>query len=257
LFFSDLIEAHEVAHQWWGNIVMPAGYQDEWLSEAVANYSSLLYLEKKKGAKAMEDVLEDFRDALVRKDAKGTTTESAGPITWGFRLEASGNPEARNDITYDKGAWVLHMLRRRVGDGPFLKLLAELRRRYDSRTVSTAQFAALVKEFVPPRVAGSPGFNVDSFFDNWVYATGIPALKLDYTVKGVAPAIKLSGTIEQSGVDDDFSIEAPVEIQFAKGPPQTIWVETTNDGATFTATLKQAPLKVSIPEGRNILAVKK
>ena len=85
VFFSDLIEAHDVAHQWWGNIVMPAGYQDEWLSEAVANYSSLLYLEKKKGVKAMEDVLENFRDALVSKDEKGATTESAGPITWGFR----------------------------------------------------------------------------------------------------------------------------------------------------------------------------
>ena len=260
LFYSDLIEAHEVAHQWWGNIVMPATYQDEWLSEAVADYSALLYLEKKKGSKAMEDVLEDFRDILVRRDANGETTESAGPIAWGYRLDGSGNPAARNDITYDKGAWVLHMLRRRMGDGPFLKMLAELRKRYDSRAVSTAQFAALVKEFIPPRAAGgpaaSPAFNVDSFFDNWVYSTGIPDLKLNYAVKGTAPAIKLSGTIEQSGVDDDFSIEVPVEVQFANGS-QTIWVATSNDGATFSASLKQAPLKVSIPIGRRVLAVKK
>ncbi len=257
VFFSDLMAAHEVAHQWWGNIVVPAGYQDEWLSEALANYSSLLYLEKKRGAKAMEDVLEDFRDTLIKRDAKGATTESAGPITWGFRLESTGNPAARDDITYDKGAWVLHMLRRRMGDGPFLKMLSELRRRYDSRTVSTAQFAALVKEFAPPRTAGAMAFNADSFFDNWVYSTGIPALKLEYTAKGVAPAVKLSGTIEQSGVDDDFSIQAPVEIQFAKGPPQVIWVQTSNGGATFSATLTQAPLKISIPEGRDLLAVKK
>lgn len=257
VFFSDLIAAHEVAHQWWGNIVLPAGYQDEWLSEALASYSSLMYLEKKRGVKPMEDVLEDFRDTLIERDAKGLTTESAGPITWGFRLESTGNPAARNDITYDKGAWVLHMLRRRMGDGPFLKMLSELRRRYDSRTVSTAQFAALVKEFAPPRAAGALAFNADSFFENWVYSTGIPALKLEYTAKGVAPAVKLSGTIEQSGVDDDFSIQAPVEIQFAKGPPRVIWVQTSNDGATFSATLTQAPLKVSIPEGRDLLAVKK
>jgi Peptidase family M1 domain len=257
VFFSDLIAAHEVAHQWWGNIVMPAGYQDEWLSEGVANYSSLMYLEKKKGVKAMEDVLEDFRDALIKKDSSGATVESAGPITWGFRLESTGDQAARNAITYDKGAWVLHMLRRRMGDGPFLKLLAELRRRYDSRTVSTAQFAALVKEFAPARVAGTLGFNVDSFFENWVYSTGIPALKLDYTVKGVAPAVKISGTIEQSEVDDDFSIQAPVEIQFASGAPQVIWVQTSNDGATFSATLKQTPVKVAISEGRAVLAVKK
>src|SRR5262249_55063269 len=49
VFFSDLLQAHEVAHQWWGNIVLPAGYQDEWIPEALANYSALLYLEKKRG----------------------------------------------------------------------------------------------------------------------------------------------------------------------------------------------------------------
>ena len=265
VFFSDLIEAHEVAHQWWGNIVRPAGYQDEWLSEAVANYSSLMYVEKKKGAKAMEDVLEDYRDSLVKRDSKGATTESAGPITWGFRLDSSGNASARNDITYYKGAWVLHMLRRRMGDAPFTKMLAELRRRYDSRAVSTAQFAALVKEFAkespPLRSPGASGvnaaFNTDSFFDNWVYSTGIPELKLDYTVKGAAPAVKLSGTIQQTGVDDDFSVEVPVEVQFAAGAPQTIWVLTSSDGATFAATLKQIPVKVSIPSGRGVLAVNK
>jgi aminopeptidase N len=100
-------------------------------------------------------------------------------------------------------------------------------------------------------------FNADAFFDNWVYATGIPGLKLVYAAKGVAPAVKLTGTIEQSGVDDDFSMEAPVEIQFAKGPPQVIWVQTSNDGAPFSATVKEVPVKVSIPVGRGVLAVKK
>ncbi len=149
------------------------------------------------------------------------------------------------------------MLRRRLGDDRFFKMLAELRRRYDSRAVSTEQFLALVKEFAPPRAAGVKQFNVDAFFENWVYSTGIPALKLAYTAKGLAPAVRISGTIEQSGVDDDFSMEAPVEIQFAKGPPQVIWVQTSNDGATFSAILKQAPVKVSIPAGRGVLAVKK
>ena len=204
-------------------------------------------------------MLEDYRDALMRKDSSGAAAESVGPITWGLRLQSAGDPSAWHDITYYKSAWILHMLRRRMGDDRFLKMLAELRRRYDSRTIATEQFLALVKEFAPPRLAGSGAktFKVDAFFDNWVYATGIPALKLVYTVKGVAPAVRISGTIEQSGVDDDFSIEAPVEIQFASGPSQTIWVDTSNDGATVSATLRQAPLKVSIPAGRGVLAVKK
>ncbi len=258
VFFSDLIEAHEVAHQWWGDVVMPASYQDEWLSEGLANYSALMYLEKKKGVKAMEDVLEDYRDSLIKKDSSGAAIESAGPITWGFRLEAAGDPAAWHHITYYKGAWILHMLRRRLGDDRFLKMLAELRRRYDSRSVSTEQFLALVKEFTPPRgAAGAKTFNAEAFFDNWVYSTGIPALNLTYAVKGLAPAVKISGTIQQSGVDDDFSMQAPVEIQFAKGPPQVIWVETSNDGAAFSATLKEVPVKVSIPAGRGVLAVKR
>jgi hypothetical protein len=257
VFFSDLIEAHEVAHQWWGDSVIPASYQDEWLSEGLANYSALMYLEKKRGAKAMEDVLEDYRDRLLKKDSTGAAAESAGPITWGFRLESAGDTAAWHDITYYKSAWILHMLRRRLGDDRFLKMLAEAHRRYDSRTISTEQFLALVKEFAPPRAAGVKTFNADAFFDNWVYSTGIPALKLTYTAKGLAPAVKLSGTIEQSEVDDDFSMEAPVEIQFAKGPAQTIWVQTSNDSAVFSATLKEVPVKVSIPAGRAVLAVKR
>lgn len=257
VFFSDLIEAHEVAHQWWGDAVIPASYQDEWLSEGLASYSALMYLEKKRGVKAMEDVLEDYRDLLLKKDSTGSAAESAGPITWGFRLESAGDTAAWHGITYYKSAWILHMLRRRLGDDRFLKMLAELRRRYDSRTISTEQFLALVKEFSPPRAAGVKTFNAQAFFDNWVYATGIPQLKLTYTAKGLAPVVKISGTIEQSGVEDDFSMEAPVEIQFAKGSTQTIWVQTSNDGATFSATLKEVPAKVSIPAGRGVLAVKK
>jgi len=253
VFFSDLMQAHEVAHQWWGNLVVPAGYQDEWLSEALASYSALMYLEKKKGAKAMEDVLEDYRDALVKKDGEGATTESVGPITLGFRLEA-GSEEAFRDITYYKGAWVFHMLRRRLGDERFLKMLAELRRRFDSSPVTTAQLRAVVKQFLP---AGVTPAMVDNFFDTWVYSTGVPALKVNYTVKGVAPAVRISGTVEQSGVGDDFSIEAPVEIQFAKGAPQVVWVETTNSGAVFSATVRQAPVKVSIPAGTGVLAARK
>ena len=54
-FFSELLETHEVAHQWWGNMVVPASYHDDWLIESLANYSALLLLERRKGVKAMDD----------------------------------------------------------------------------------------------------------------------------------------------------------------------------------------------------------
>jgi hypothetical protein len=249
LFFSDLMVAHEVAHQWWGNVVIISSYQDEWLTEALANYSALLWLEKKNGTKAVDAILDDFRARLLAKDDQGRTLEAAGPIVWGVRLESSGIPDAWRAITYEKGAWIFHMLRRRLGDERFLKMLAELRRRYEFRVVTTEEFRALAAEFLPPR---SPSDTIDSFFDNWVYSTGIPKLKLQSSIHG----FKVSGTVMQSGVDNDFSVEAPVEIQFAKGPPQTVWVRTASDGAPFSVTVKQAPTKVSLaPYG--VLAAKK
>jgi hypothetical protein len=60
--------------------------------------------------------------------------------------------------------------------------------------------------------------------------------------------VKLSGSIDQSGAGDDFSMDAPVEAQFVKGPPQTIWVRTTGDDNTFTANLRQVPVRVVIPD---------
>ena len=148
---------------------MPASYQDEWLSEGLANYSALMYLEKKRGVKAMEDVLEAItRDFLIRKGFDWRGDRGGRPYNvGGFGWNPAGDPAAWHDITYYKSAWILHMLRRRLGDDRFLKMLAELRRRYDSRTVSTEQFLALVKEFAPPRAAGVRTFDVDAFFDNW------------------------------------------------------------------------------------------
>ncbi len=243
-FFSDLIAPHEVAHQWWGNVVTTSSYQDEWMPEALASYSALLWLERKKGTKTIDNVLESYRDHLLAKSDDGRTIESAGPIVWGTRLDAIGKGDAWRVITYEKGAWIFHMLRRRLGDDRFMKMLAELRRRYEFRSISTEDLRALAKEFLPPKTRPD---SIDSFFENWVYSTGIPQLKLKYAVRGAAPAVKISGTVTQTGVDDDFSVEVPVEIQFAKGAAQTIWVRTSSDAATFTATLRQAPSRIVLP----------
>jgi aminopeptidase N len=133
-------------------------------------------------------------------------------------------------------------------------MLAELRRRYEFNVVTTENFRTLVKEYLPPKVSKN---SVDLFFDNWVYSTGIPNLKLSYAVKGAAKQWKVSGTIEQSGVDNDFSAEVPVEVQFAKGPSQIVWVETSDEPATFSATIQDLPVKVTLGTGTTVLAAKK
>ncbi len=253
LFFSDILQAHEAAHQWWGNVVATSDYQDDWLMEALANYSALLYLEKKRGPRVMDNVLEGYKNNLLKQDAEGRTLESAGPITWSLRLQSSQSPRAWATITYQKGAWIIHMLRRRMGDGRFFPMLAELCRRYRFKSIDTNAFRSLAVEFMPKDV---PDRNLEGFFEQWVYSTGIPSLKFTYSVKGKAPALKLTGTVTQSDVADDCSVLVPVEIQLAKGKTIVEWVETGDEPATFTRNLPQLPLRVQLDAFNGVLARK-
>jgi hypothetical protein len=242
-FFSELIVAHETAHQWWGNVVTAGSYRDEWISEGLANYSAILWLEKKKGLKSVEEVLEESRNRLLRKTADGRPLESAGPIVWGQRLESAGVAEGWRAITYDKGAWIIHMLRKRMGDERFLAMLAAIRKEYEFRPMSTEEFNTAIKKAMP---AKSSTEWVDSFFDNWVFSTGVPSLKLKYSTRGTAPALRVSGTVTHGDVDDDFSADVPVEISFAKGAPQIVWVRSSAEGTSFNVAVKQPPVKVAI-----------
>jgi len=251
-FYIDLLEAHEVAHQWWGNVVSPAGYRDNWLMEALANYSALLYLEKRDGRATLDAALDNYRQDLLKKDQNGQTAESAGPIVLGARLESSQSPVAWNSITYGKGSWILHMLRGLTGDERFLAMLGELRRRYEWKTISTEQFQQLAAEFLPPH---SPDPKLEKFFEQWVYGTGIPTLALNYSVHGRAPAVKVAGTVTQSDVDPEFSVAVPLDIE-SGGTRQVKWVRTSGSPETFAASLKQAPVKVAL-DTSNVLAVAK
>jgi hypothetical protein len=115
LFFSELLAAHEVAHQWWGNSVAAARYEDDWLMEALASYSSLQYLEKRRGPRVVESILGEYQANLLKKGEDGRTVESMGPVIWGLRLQSSQSEIAWRTIVYEKGAWIMHMLRRRLG----------------------------------------------------------------------------------------------------------------------------------------------
>jgi len=249
-FFRDLLLAHEVAHQWWGNIVSSNSYHHEWLMEALANYSALMYMESKVGAKADETALEVYRRNLFLKGPDGETTESEGPVVQGRRLEGSNNPAAYTAVIYGKGTWILHMLRRRMGDERFLKMLAELRRRYQFQALDTDGFRKVCAEFLPP---GSIDPKLEGFFDQWVYGTGVPALKLTYSVKGKPGAYKLTGTLTQSDVDEDFSIAIPVEIQTGRGKPIVQQVRTSSDPVSFTVNVGVANARAVLDPGMSVL----
>ena len=245
-FFTDLMRIHEVAHQWWGNVIVPATYHHDWLMEALANYSALLYFEGTQGRKVFDAMLDEYRRDLLRKNSEGNTLESAGPVVQGRRLETAANPNAWATIIYGKGTWIMHMLRRRMGDAQFFKMLGELRRRYEWNVIETDQFRTLAAGYLPP---GSKDPKLEVFFDQWVYSTGLPALKLSYSVKGKPGAFKLTGTVTQTEVGDDFSLIVPVEVQVG-AKKVIVQVRTGPDPAPFTLAVASAGAKAVLdPQG--------
>jgi hypothetical protein len=243
IFFGDMLQAHETAHQWWGNRVTAATYRDNWLMEALANTTALLYLEKRRGTHSVEQMLDSYRIALLAKNDSGQSVDSAGPIVLGTRLESSQEPRAWRTITYGKGSWIMQMLRARMGSERFLAMLAEIVKRYDRKEITTEQFRLLAAGFLPPK---SEDPKLESFFEQWVYGTGIPTMKMSYSVKGAAPNVRVTGTLTQSGVDEDFSAAVPIEVQIARGKSITQWVRSADVPVTFTMPLKAAPLKVTL-----------
>lgn len=253
LFFSELLHTHETAHQWWGNVVTSTAQQDDWLMEALANYSALMMLEQKKGSKEMQRVLAQYREMLLAKDADGATVEATGPIRLGLRLQSSQNPAAWRNIVYDKGSWILHMLRARMGDANFRAMLGEFARQHRFQSVTAVQFRETAAAHMPK---GAPDASLESFFESWVESTGIPTLSLSHKLTGKAPALSLQLTLRQSGVEEHFSTVAPVVIETPRQKPRVIWMQTGPEPAAMTVPLRAAPSKVSLDPENAVLAVK-
>jgi len=245
-YFRDLLVAHEVAHQWWGNIVTTASYHNEWMMESLANYSAMMYMESKLGPKSLEIALDLYRKELFLKGPDGETAESEGPVVQGRRLESSNNPNASIAVVYGKGTWIIHMLRRRLGDQQFLKMLAELRRRYEWKAIDTEGFRALCAEFLPK---GAADPRLEAFFDQWVYGTGVPSLKLTSSVRGG----RLTATLTQSDVAEDFSVAVPVEVQSGRGKPVVKNVFTSSEPAQISVPVTSTAAKAVLDPGWSVL----
>jgi hypothetical protein len=252
IFYSDLLRAHEISHQWWGNVVTIDDESDIWLMEALATYSALMLLEESRGPQARDNVLADYRQRLLAVNEDGETTESAGAIVLGYRLRSSKFPNAPNVIMYEKGAWIIHMLRGIMGEQPFREFLRDLCSRYHFKVIATDAFRREAARYLP---ANWPDPQLDIFFDQWVYGTGIPKYKLDYRTKGKAPRVQFQARLQQLNVPAHFTALVPVRIETLPGRSTTEYIRSDGLETELNLVLRNAPSSVTLDPDKTVLAV--
>jgi hypothetical protein len=260
---NELMLAHEVAHQWWGNQVGWKTYHDQWLSEGFATYAAALQVAAgKDGDRKLRELLRRYKADLIAKTPQGGTVESGGPIYLGYRLSNSQNPSGFNDIIYKKSCWVIHMLRALMASGPrrkeepFFTMLREFMAAYRGRHASTRDFIRHAEKYMTPSMDLDQNRRLDWFFENWVYGTGVPEYKLDVSVKKSASGrFVISGKIQQSGVSSGFEMPVPLLARFGRDRTERLgWVVVGDRGGTFRFTAPQRPERVAIDED-SILAI--
>ncbi|HUG82895.1 MAG TPA: M1 family aminopeptidase [Bryobacterales bacterium] len=250
LFYSELLRTHEISHQWWGNVIGTDSSQDEWIMEALATYSSLLFLEQRRGRASLDRTLGWYKDDLLARNDGGETNESAGAIVLGDRLRSSLAPEAARIIVYEKGAWIIHMLRGMMGDEKFFSFLRSLCDQFRLRSMTTEDFRAAAAGFVSN--SGSAA-RLDSFFEQWVYGTGIPTIRLDYAVTKSGKGFQVKGRLHQEGVPESFSLAVPLGIQTAVGGKPLHEVTTSGGVTEFTFSVPDKPTGVSVDPANLLL----
>lgn len=250
LFFTELLRTHEIAHQWWGNLVATSEPGDNWIGEALATYSALLFLEHNLGKDARDRVLAEYRDHLLARNAEGETTESAGAIVLGERLRSSLFPRADDVIVYEKGAWIMHMLRGMLGDERFLAFLRRLCDNYRFQDLTTKEFQKEAASFLP---AGWPDPGLEAFFEHWVYGTGIPSLSVVHSAKGNAAPFHFTGHLRQQDVSEAAGLLVPVEIHTLPGRSLLKWIMTNGRSTEFSEVLRNKPSSVVIDPAGYIL----
>ncbi|HEX6544850.1 MAG TPA: M1 family aminopeptidase, partial [Bryobacteraceae bacterium] len=241
-FYSDLMLPHEIAHQWWGNLIVANDYRSGWLTEALANYAALNVYKDQRGTAASDELLAFYRSELESTTASGKQLEAEGPLNVGIRLRAI-NANAWRVITYDKGTWVIRMLAQRMGGHDrFLAFERALIQATKDQGVSNETFRKVAAGFL---LSGDPDPTLEYFFDSWVYGIGVPRLTLhrssahDYILR-------------QSGVAEDFSVDVPIRVERPGKKVAVQWVRSSSEGTPFTIS-GGGPVQVALPVGSDFL----
>lgn len=219
--FSESVTAHELGHQWWGDMITCKTWSDIWLNEGFARYSECLWEERKTGSINTTA----YFDAV---NARRPSNNGADDSVYVYNTTASRI--FSSTYSYNKGGWVLHMLRHVVGDTAFFNTLNTYRQQYQGSAATTDEFAA-----VATAVSGK---NLTKFFDQWVKQRGAPTYQYGWQSVNVVGQNYLLLRINQTQTATAGSppqvqsiYEMPVDLNVTiGGSPQTLVVQ--NDART-------------------------
>ena len=235
---SEELLAHEIAHQWFGNTVTEADWPHLWLSEGVATYLTGLWLEETSGADRLRQYMRQARErvrafARQRPDAPLVDTTYRTPM------------ELLTPNAYQKGAWVLHMLRRTVGTQPFWTGLRTYYERYRHGNASTADFRAVMEEVT--------GRDLTRFFEQWTRRPGHPVLQVEWSRD--ADAGTCTARLEQVQESPPFAIDVDLQVQpDADARPVRHTVEMSGRTKTERFACPDAATDLQVDPGVDLLA---
>ena len=227
---QESLLAHEIVHQWFGDMATEKSFPHLWLSEGFATYLTHIYIESKYGTDSLDKEMQNDRDEVIEfaKISGKPVVDSVSPYR-----------QLLNINSYQKGSWVLHMLRRQLGDSVFHKIIRNYYDAYKGKNADTKDF-----ENIAEKISGK---NLDIFFQQWLYTAGLPHLSISwkYLLKGK----KIEVTVEQT--QKSFIFQFPLEIAIAskqsKKRPDSYRVEklyVTKIKETFTLSAKEKPKQI-------------
>lgn len=217
----DWILVHELAHQWWGDMVSPADWRDIWLNEGFASYGEALWAEHLEGAEGLRRYMTEVQIVL----------EPSGPVYDPINLFDASD-------VYNKGAWVLHMLRGIVGDTLFFATLDAYRDRTAYRSTTTDEFAGIAEEVCAR--------DLDFFFEPWLYGGGRPTYRISFLPIGGEATPGAAIHIGQEAAGAYFPMPVDLEVDLAGGGSIRWRVYNDPDQQDYEIDLPAPPVRVRL-----------